>query len=149
MLTALKEAEENGDENGHAHGGGAVQPSLGDPSNEGGHYNEQDLHERAEHLYSEYRDGLMSVHQQQEKRKQEIHEYYQKREQQWQRWQTVANSLPMSGYPMSVQLEGLPRAPPAQSPPRARHFQLTLQTDHEEATDLIGADPWSSTNVRI
>ncbi len=89
MLTVLEEAEENEDEDKHSHfcthGGGAAQPSLGDPLNEGGRYNEQDLHEQADRRYSEYRDGLMSIHQQQEKCKQEIHEYYQKREQQWQK----------------------------------------------------------------
>ncbi len=60
-------------------------------------------------------------------------------EQQWQR-QTVVNGPPMSGDLMNVQLAELPRAPPAQPPPRARYFRST-QTDHEEVTDLVGTDP--------
>ncbi len=83
----LEEAQENEDRNEHsqlrAHRGGTMQSPLGEPLNEEGHYR-QDSHEQAERLYSQYRDGLDCVHQQQEKHKQEIHEYYQKREQQWQ-----------------------------------------------------------------
>ncbi len=80
---------------------------------------------------------------------QEIREYYQKREQQWQKWKTVKNGLPMSRDPTSVRLVGLPRAPPAQPLLRVRDSQSTPQTDREEVTDLMGADPQSSTNVRI
>ncbi len=150
MLTALEEVQENEDENEcsqpRTHGGGAAWPPLGEPVNEEARYL-QYLHEQAERLYNQYRDGLAKVHQQQHKREQEIHEYYRKREQQWQR-QTVVNGLPMSGDLTNVQLAEMPRAPPAQPLPRARDFQST-QTDREEVTDLVGTDPQSSTNVRI
>ncbi len=143
--------QENEDENECrqlcTHGGGATQPPLGEPLNEEGHYR-QDPHEQAEHLYNQYRDGLASVHQQQEKREQEIHEYYRRREQQWQNQQVVMNNLPMSGDPTNVWLTELPRVPPAQLLPRARDFQSAL-TDHEEDINLMGADPQLSMNVRV
>ncbi len=144
MLAVLEEAEENEGEDKcshlHAHRGGAVQPPLGKPLNEEGRYR-QNPQEQVEHLYSQYRYGLATVCQQQEKREQVIHEYYRKREQQWQRQQTVVNGLPTSRDPTSVQLGELPRAPTAQPPPSVRDFQLMLQTDHEEVTDPLGTDP--------
>ncbi len=138
----LEEEEENEDEDecSHlcAHRGVATWPPLGEPLNEGGCYR-QDPHEQVERLYSQYKDGLASVCQQQEKREQEIHEYYQRKEQQWQR-QTGVNGPPMSGDLTNVWLAEMPRAPPAQPPLRARDFQ-PAQTDCEEITDLMGIDP--------
>ncbi len=92
LLTALDKVLENEDQNEHCqlrtHGGGTVRSPLGEPLNEEGCYG-QDLSEQAECLYNQYRDGLDSVRQQQEKREQEIHEYYRRREQQWQNHQVV------------------------------------------------------------
>ncbi len=106
------------------------------------------LREQAERLHNQYRDGLDSVCQRQEKRVQEIHKYYRKKEQQWQREQTVVNNPPMRGGLTNVWLRELPRAPAVQPSPRARDFQ-SARTDHEEDTGLMGADPQLSTNVRI
>ncbi len=116
---------------------------------EEGYYDEQDLHEQAECLHSEHRDELMSICQQQEKREQEIQQYYKRREQQWKELPPVRNDPPMSGDPSNVRLGGLLRVPPAQLLPRARYFQSTPQTENEEATDPMGADPRLSTMVRV
>ncbi len=89
MLTALEQVQENEDQNEHsqlrAHTGGAPWSPRDVPVNEESRYRQEDLHEQTKHLYSQYRDGLDSVRQQQEKCEQEIHDYYWRREQQWQR----------------------------------------------------------------
>ncbi len=125
-----------------------AQPLLNEPLVEGGYYDEQDMHEQAECLCSEYKDNLMSIHQQQEKRAQELCKYYEKRDQQWQKLITAKNSLQISGESANTHLRGLPSAVLTQLPPRASYFQLTPQTCQGNDTDPMSTGPRSSTSVK-
>ncbi len=74
----LKEADGNENNGGHDNREMGMQLLLNKPLVEGGYYNDQDMHEQAEHLHSEYREDVTSIHQQQEKLEQELHKYYKK-----------------------------------------------------------------------